>query len=76
MAQKIETKVKAATTIATVVGVLLALANWVNDSGLLGSLPPWLQSVVLILGPGAATFSAGWQAKHTPRGTGSSVSQI
>ena len=81
MAEKIETKVVAASTVATVVGVLLALANWVTDSGLLGSLPAWVQAAVITVGPGLATLYAGWQAKHTPRppassGTGSNIPQI
>ncbi|MET8478175.1 holin [Streptomyces clavifer] len=63
-----ETKVKAASAAAFVVGLAIALLNAVAaDSSLLGPLPAWLQAPILALVPTALTWLAGYQARHTPR---------
>jgi len=68
MAAPVEAKVKAATGASLAVGVAVAILNAVvADAALLGSLPQWLQSVILALAPAALTFLSGWQARHTPR---------
>lgn len=67
-AEPVETKVKAATGVAAVLAVIVTVLNAAAaDSSLLGSLPAWLQGVVLLLAPPLATFYAGWKARHTPR---------
>lgn len=64
----IETKVKAATGAAVLVGVGIALLNWmVGDSQLMGSLPSWAQALATIAVPPLITFLSGWKASHTPR---------
>lgn len=67
----IEQKVKASTAASYLVSlVVIALANGIQDhegSLLLGSLPDWLESLLLPLLPAIATFLAGWAAKHTHR---------
>lgn len=61
---KVEAKVWAATTAAFVVSVAVGLLNQIQDNdALLGSL----QFVILAVAPTAATFLAGYAAKHTPR---------
>ncbi|GHJ42258.1 holin [Streptomyces sp. TS71-3] len=71
MAAPVEKKVTAATAASLVVGVVVAVLNAVvADASLLGSLPEWLQSVIIALVPPILTFLGGWQAKHTPRETG------
>ncbi|WP_371612867.1 holin [Streptomyces clavifer] len=68
MTAPVETKVKAASTAAFLVGLAIALLNAVAaDSSLLGPLPAWLQAPVLALVPTALTWLAGYQARHTPR---------
>lgn len=70
MSAPIETKVKASTTVATLVGVLVTVLNTtVGNHQLMGSLPAWLQSLLTLFGPPLATFMAGWYAPHTPRVT-------
>lgn len=65
---KIEAKVWAATTAAFVASVAVSLLNAVQDNhALLGSLPAALQTVILIVAPTAATFLAGYAARHTAR---------
>jgi len=65
---KIEAKVWAATTAAFIASVTVSLLNAVQDNhALLGSLPGALQAVILVVAPTAATFLAGYAAKHTPR---------
>lgn len=65
---KVEAKVWAATTAAFVASVVVSLLNAVQDNhALLGSLPGSLQAIILIVAPTAATFLAGWAARHTPR---------
>lgn len=64
----VETKVKAATGGAFLVGLVVALLNWeVGDSQLMGSLPAWVQTLVTLAVPPLITFLSGWQARHTPR---------
>jgi hypothetical protein len=64
----VETKVRAATVVATVVGLVVTVLNAVGtNSALLGSTPAWLQSIVTLLAPPLAVFLAGWAAPHTPR---------
>lgn len=64
----VETKVKAATTAAFLVGFGVAFLNWaVGDSQLMGTLPPWAQVLVTMVVPPLVTFLSGWQARHTPR---------
>lgn len=64
----VETKVKAATSAAFLVGVGVALLNWaVGDSHLMGSLPGWAQSLAAVIVPPLITFLSGWKAQHTPR---------
>jgi hypothetical protein len=65
---RIEAKVIAATAAAFVVSVTVSLLNQVQDDhALLGSLPGALQFVILAVAPTAATFMAGYVARHTPR---------
>lgn len=65
---KIEAKVAASTVAAAAVGIAAAVLNDVEaNHALLGSLPPWLQAVLLVLVPPLASFAAGYQAKHSPR---------
>lgn len=68
MAASIEKKVQASTAVATVVGVLVTVLNTaVGNSQLLGSLSPWLQSLLTLFGPPLAVFAAGFYAPHSPR---------
>lgn len=70
MAAPIEAKVKAATAGSFVVSLLIAVLNAVStDHGILGSLPQWLQGVVIAVVPTLVTFLAGFQAPHTSRVT-------
>ncbi len=64
----IEAKVLASAGAAAVIGVVIAVLNAVqNDPSLLGSLPTWLQSVILVAIPTVLTFLAGYSTPHTPR---------
>lgn len=64
----IESKVAASTATATVVGLAGALLNLlVANSALMSGLPDWLQFLIIMIGPGLATFLAGYSARHTPR---------
>lgn len=64
----VEAKVKAATGASFFVGAAAAFLNWaVGDSQLLGTLPPWVQILVMLAVPPVVTFLSGWQAQHTPR---------
>lgn len=68
MADKIETKVKAATSATFVVSLVIAVLNAVvADDSLLQPLPVWLQPIVIALVPAVITFLSGWRAQHTPR---------
>lgn len=65
----IEAKVKVATA-ATYLGTTALLADLTaiqDNPGLIGWLPAWLAPFVLPLIPTAATFLAGYRARHTPR---------
>lgn len=65
---KIEAKVAAATAASAAVGIVGAVLNDVeNDHALLGGLPLWLQTIILVAVPPLASFAAGYQAKHTSR---------
>ncbi|MFD8667092.1 holin [Streptomyces microflavus] len=66
----VEAKVKAASTVAFLVGLAIAMLNAVAaDNSLLGPLPAWLQAPLLALVPTGLTWLAGYQARHTPRGS-------
>jgi hypothetical protein len=68
----VESKVKAATSAAFLVGFAIALLNWaVGDTQLMGAMPAWAQTLIALVVPPLVTFLSGWQAQHTPRpGTG------
>jgi hypothetical protein len=64
----VEKKVTAATVGTFASSAVVAVLNaWVADATLLGSLPGWLQMLVIALGPTGVTFVSGYLAKHTPR---------
>lgn len=64
----IEKKVKASAMLTLLVGLVVTVLNeTAGDNQLLGSLPPWAQSLITTLGPPLAAFLAGWAAPHTPR---------
>lgn len=61
---KIETKVKASTTVAALTGLVTsALAEYVFH----GAVPSWVGLPVGAVVTGLLTFAAGYLAKHTPR---------
>lgn len=60
----VETKVKASTTAATVVSLVL---SYLGVSVFKGDVPSWVDVVVTGAVTGALTFAAGWLAKHEPR---------
>jgi hypothetical protein len=63
---RIEAKVKSTTVISLLASVVVAILNAVvGDSGLLGSLPPWLQFIAVSVVPPLLTFLAGYVTKHT-----------
>ena len=62
--QKVEAKVKAASTAAFLVGAgTQALGLYVFH----GAVPDWATATVGSLVTGLLTFAGGWLAKHTPR---------
>lgn len=64
----IEKKVQASTAASFVVSLVVVLLNAVaGHSQLLGSLPAWLQGLIIAIAPPLATFLAGWAAPHSPR---------
>jgi hypothetical protein len=64
----VEKKVSMATLGAFGASAVVAVLNaWVGNEQLLGSLPGWLQTIVIAVGPTAVTFVSGYFAKHTPR---------
>lgn len=64
----IESKVKAAGVASAAVAVLIAILNELNEKpDLLGQLPPWVQFVVITLGPPLVTVLAAYRTEHTPR---------
>lgn len=68
MPGRVEAKVKWA-SIATYVGSAMGLAalQAVGDAQLVDALPDVLEPFALALLPLAATFLAGYKARHTPR---------
>lgn len=67
----IEAKVAASTAASAAFGIGAAVLNDVQaDHALLGSTPAWAQALILVVAPPLAAFLAGYQAKHTPRPTG------
>lgn len=64
----VEAKVKAASAVSLLVGIAIAVLNDITaNNALLGSLPAWLQAVILALVPFGLVFLGGYQASHTPR---------
>jgi hypothetical protein len=64
----VETKVRVSTTASTVLGLVLAVMTWVQDSpDALGNLPKWLQGALLLVVPPLVTFVSGYLAAHTAR---------
>jgi hypothetical protein len=62
----VEAKVKAAALGTLAASLALALLNAVvGDSQLLGSLPPWLQFVLVTCAPTLVTFLTAWKTRHT-----------
>jgi hypothetical protein len=60
-------KAIASTVVAALVGVLVTVLNAVSENpDLLGGLPVWLQSLILVLVPPLVTWLAAYQA---PPGT-------
>lgn len=73
----IETKVKASTAGTFLVSAAIAVLNQTaGDDSLMGSLPAWAQTLVLLVVPPAVTFLSGWQARHTPRTDVPAVSPV
>ena len=63
-----ELKVLAMAAVVAVVSVVVEVLNAAStNSSLLGSLPGWLQAVILVAAPTVATYLAGWATKHTHR---------
>jgi hypothetical protein len=60
----VETKVKASTTAATLVSLVL---SYLGVSVFKGDVPSWVDVIVTGAVTGALTFAAGWLAKHEPR---------
>lgn len=64
----IEKKVRAAWAASTIVGSLIVVLNaTLADSNLLGSLPPWVQAIVILAGTLLGIGYPAWRAPHTPR---------
>lgn len=61
---KVETKVKAASTAAAITGLLLSL---LGQYVLKGAVPVWGQAAIDTVVTGGLAFVTGWLAKHTPR---------
>jgi hypothetical protein len=62
----VEVKVKVATYASIVAGAGIAILNAaVADQSLLGSLPAWLQFVLIALVPGAITWLGGYVTPST-----------
>lgn len=63
-----ELKVIAMTGVVAVMGGAGAVLNAMNsDSSLLGGMPTWLQSLILVIAPTGGAYLVGWSTKHTPR---------
>lgn len=68
-AAPVETKVIAATVVTLALSVTAAMLNAVQaNPDLLGDLPTWAQTVLILLVPPLLTFIAGYHAPHTNRG--------
>jgi hypothetical protein len=64
----IESKVKASTAATFGASVAIAVLNQaVADDSLMGSVPSWAQTGLLVVVPSLVTFLSGWKARHTPR---------
>lgn len=64
----VETKVVVSSTVALLASSVLAGLNVViADAALLGSMPIWLQTVLIALVPTLAVLIAGYAAPHSPR---------
>jgi hypothetical protein len=64
----IEAKVSAAAAGSLLAAAAVAVLNAVQDNGrLLGGLPTWVQTALLVLVPPLLTWLAGYQAPHTAR---------
>lgn len=62
----VEKKVKAAAGGTLAMSLLLAILNAVvGNSQLLGSLPAWLQFLIVTCAPTLTAFLAGYAARHT-----------
>ncbi|WP_052373133.1 hypothetical protein [Amycolatopsis taiwanensis] len=61
---KVEAKVKAASTAAAVTGLVLSL---LGAYVFRGAVPEWVQALIDTVVTGGLAFVAGWLAKHTPR---------
>jgi hypothetical protein len=65
LAAKVENKVKAASTAATVAGFATSLIGALAFHG--GTVPEVIAAAVGALVTGGLTFAAGWLSRHTPR---------
>lgn len=63
----LERKVVVQTVLTLLAMGAVAVLNGLNGSELLGSLPAYVQSIVLLVGPTAVTFLGGYIAKHSLR---------
>ena len=64
----LELKVVASTVVALLLGGLTSYLNAAQaDGDLLGDMPSWAQTVVLMAGPTLVTLITGYQTKHTAR---------
>lgn len=61
---RIEAKVKAASTVAAGVSLVVSLLSLYVFHGV---VPDWVTAIVGTLVTGLSTLLAGWLAKHTPR---------
>ena len=63
-----ELKVLAMTGVVAVASAAGAVLNSVQaDSSLLGGMPTWLQSLLIVVAPTGGAYLVGWSTKHTPR---------
>lgn len=64
----VEKKVTWATLAALVAGIGAAILNGVvADNSMMGSLPAWLQALILLAAPTILVFLSGYEAPHTDR---------
>ncbi|MFD2421683.1 hypothetical protein [Amycolatopsis pigmentata] len=66
LADRVETKVKAASTTAAITGLGLSLLGAYVFKG---GVPEWVQAGIDTVVTGGLTWVAGWLARHTPRVT-------